>query len=317
MNTGISMKKLISIVTPCYNEEANAELVYQKVKAEMDALSSHYNYEHLFIDNSSTDRTPEILKALAKSDPNVKVILNARNFGHIRSPFHGLLQAKGDAIMLIVSDLQDPPELIPEFIKKWEQGLKIVLGVKNQAEESSLFFLIRRIYYRVLRWMSEIPIIENYTGFGLYDRRVVDILRDLQDPYPFFRGLICEIGFEKGIIHYKQPERKRGITKNNLYTLYDIGILGLTSHSKKPLRLATMSGFVMGIISFLISVVYLVYKLLFWDNFSVGIAPLVLGLFFFGSVQLFFLGIIGEYIGNIYTKTMNRPIVIEKERINF
>lgn len=311
------MKKKLSVVTPCYNEEGNIELLYEKVKEQIESLDSSYEYEHIFIDNCSTDRTPILLKQMASKDNRVKVILNARNFGHIRSPFYGLMQANGDAIMLIVADLQDPPEMIPRFIGEWEKGTKVVLGVKSQSEESSLFFLTRKIYYRILRIMSEIPIIENYTGFGLYDRRVIDILRGLNDPYPFFRGLICEIGFDKTLIPYIQPQRKRGFTKNNFYTLYDIGILGLTSHSKKPLRMATMLGFLMAILSFMVSVVYLVYKLAFWDRFSLGIAPVVLGLFFLGSIQLFFMGVMGEYIGNIYIKVMNRPIVVEKDRINF
>lgn len=311
------MKKCISIVTPCYNEEGNVEALYERVRQQFDTVLNNYTYEHIFIDNLSTDATVDILRKIANQDNRVKVILNARNFGHIRSPFHGLLQSKGDATMLVVADLQDPPELIPEFVKKWEAGFRIVIGVKKQSEESSLFFFCRKVYYRALRIISEIPIIENYTGFGLYDKSVIDILRNLNDPYPFFRGLICEIGFDKALISYNQPVRKRGITKNNFYTLYDIGILGLTSHSKKPLRLATMFGFLTAILSFAISMIYLVYKLMYWNDFSVGVAPLVLGLFFFGSLQLFFLGLIGEYIGNIYIKVMNRPIVTERERINF
>ncbi|OFZ29743.1 MAG: dolichol monophosphate mannose synthase [Bdellovibrionales bacterium RIFCSPHIGHO2_01_FULL_40_29] len=310
------MKK-ISIVSPCYNEEQNVELLYEKVKQQFAVNLKNYEYEHIFIDNFSDDETPSILRKIASKDKNVKVIFNSRNFGHIRSPFYGLLQATGDATMLLVSDLQDPPELIPEFVKKWEQGYKIVAGVKNQSEESRLFFFIRRLYYKLLDSLSEVRMIRNYTGFGIYDRSIIELLKSLDDPYPFFRGLICEFGFDKATISYIQPIRKRGFTKNNLYTLYDIGILGLTSHSKKLLRLVTLTGFMLGTISLLVSIFYFSYKLIYWDSFTIGIAPVVFGLFFFSSVQLFFLGIIGEYIGNIYTKIMNRPIVVERERVNF
>ena len=310
------MKK-ISIVSPCYNEEQNVEILYRKTKEQFELHLGNYQYEHIFIDNASTDNTVAILKKMAAADSRIKIIVNARNFGHIRSPFYGLLQADGDAVMLLVSDLQDPPELIPSFVQKWEEGYKITAGVKVQAEESSFFFFARKTYYNILDNLSEVRMIRNYTGFGLYDKSIIELLKSLNDPYPFLRGLICEFGFEKAIIPYKQPLRKRGITKNNFYTLYDIGILGLTSHSKKLLRLVTLIGFLIGIISFFVSVFYFIYKLVYWDSFTVGIAPVVFGLFFFSSVQLFFLGIIGEYIGNIYTKIMNRPIVVENERINF
>ena len=315
----ISPKKVskLSIVTPCYNEQDNILNLYAAVKKEITSLSEKYEFEHIFIDNHSVDKTPDILRDLAQKDPNVRVILNARNFGHIRSPYYGLMQASGDAVMLVVADLQDPPHLIPNFIQKWEEGFKIVVGVKRTSGENSLFYRIRKLYYRSLRYLSEVPIIENYTGFGLYDRKVLDILKSLDDPYPFFRGLICEIGFEKAIIPYDQPARVRGFTKNNFYTLYDIGVLGITSHSKKPLRLVAATGLVLSAISLTISIIYFFYKLLYWNEFSLGLAPLILGLFFFSSIQLLFLGIIGEYIGNIYVKIMNRPIVVERERINF
>ncbi len=310
------MKK-ISIVTPCYNEEQNVEKLYNKVKAEFEVNLANYTFEHIFIDNDSEDSTFEILKRLASQDSRVKVIMNSRNFGHIRSPFHGLLQATGDAVMLLVADLQDPPELIPQFVKEWERGYKIVAGCKTTSEESKIFFAIRKLYYRILASLSEVEIIQNFMGFGLYDQSIIQVLRSFKDPYPFFRGLICEVGFEKKIINYVQHTRKRGLTKNNFYTLYDIGILGITSHSKKPLRLAILFSVALGFTSLLISIFYLIYKLVYWNEFTLGMAPVVLGLFFFSSVQLFFLGIIGEYIGNIYVKVMDRPIVIEKERINF
>ena len=309
------MKK-ISVVTACYNEEDNIFEVYTQVKAVFNELKN-YSYEHLFIDNNSRDKTVDILRDIAKNDPNVKVILNARNFGHIRSPYHGLISATGDAVISIVADLQDPPRMIFEFIKDWEKGFKIVVGIKAKSEESWLFFHIRKMYYRIASSLSETELLQNFTGFGLYDQKVISICRELDDPYPYFRGMICDIGFEIKKIPYVQPLRKRGLTKNNFYTLYDMGMLGITNHSKIPLRLATLAGLVISVFSFLFALIYLVYKLLYWNSFSVGIAPLVIGIFFFGAVQLFFIGIIGEYIGSIQTQVLKRPHVIEKERINF
>ena len=308
------MKK-ISIVTPCYNEEENVKELHERIQKAMDGLG--YEYDHLFIDNASVDGTVKILKELAKQDPRVKIIINTRNFGHIRSPYHALLQASGDAVIGMASDLQDPPERIPEFIKKWEEGYKIVVGVKTQSQEPGLFYFLRTMYYRVLRHLSDIHLIDNFTGFGLYDRAVIEILRAFNDPYPYFRGLIADIGFEYARIEFTQPRRKRGISKNNFYTLYDMAMLGVTSYTKVPLRLATMMGFIFAVFSFIIGLVYLVYKLVDWANFSLGLAPVIIGLFFMGSVQLFFLGIVGEYIGSIYTLAVRRPLVIEKERINF
>ena len=308
--------KHISIVTACYNEEGNVRELYERVKKVMSSLAE-YRHEHIFIDNASNDRTVDILRQIAEHDRNVKVIINARNFGHIRSPYHALLQAKGDAVISIVADLQDPPEMIVNFIKKWEEGYKIVIGVKEKSEESPIFFAIRRLYYNVIGKLSEINLIKNFTGFGLYDQRVIEILRQIDDPYPYFRGLICDIGYERAEIPYVQPVRRRGFTKNNFYTLYDIAMLGITNHSKVPLRLATMTGFAVAFFSLLVASAYFLYKLIFWNSFTVGIAPLVIGLFFFGSVQLFFIGIIGEYIGSIHTQVLKRPLVVEKERINF
>ncbi len=308
------MKK-ISIITPCYNEEDNLEELYQRICKVMEDLN--YNYEHILIDNASIDRSVEILRQLSTEDKRVKIILNTRNFGHIRSPYHGMLQATGDAAIVMAADLQDPPERLPEFIQKWEEGYKVVVGVKTKSREPGVFFFLRSVYYRILRKLSDVPLIDNFTGFGLYDRQVVDILRSLNDPYPYFRGLIADLGFERAQIEFEQPRRKRGISKNNFYTLYDMAMLGVTGYTKIPLRLATMFGFLAALTSFLIGLVYLIYKLLFWFQFSLGAAPVVIGLFFIGSVQLFFLGIVGEYIGAIYTQVMHRPLVIEKERINF
>lgn len=310
------MTKKISIVTPCYNEEFNVEPLYEKVKIEMAKLSN-YTYEHIFIDNYSTDNTLVKLKNIASVDKNVKIIVNARNFGHIKSPYYGMLQADGDVVISLVSDLQDPPELIPDFIKKWEEGYKIVVGVKAKSEENIIMFSIRKLFYKIIDRISDTSQIQNFTGFGLYDRQFMDVLRNIQEPYPYFRGLVSEMGFSICQIPYLQPKRSKGNTKNNFFTLYDMAMLGFTSHSKVPLRMSSFIGFVVAFLSILIATIYLIYKILFWDNFQVGIAPLVIGFFFFGGVQLFFLGIIGEYISAILTQVKNRPLVIEKERINF
>ena len=308
--------KLISVVTPCYNEEANVAELHQRVRAAM-ALVEGVAYEHIFIDNASTDGTLRELKEIAAADRNVRIIVNARNFGHIRSPYHAMMQVSGDAVMLIVADLQDPPELIPDFVRKWREGYRVVIGVKSHSGESRAMFAVRRAYYGFLARIGEQALVRNFTGFGLYDRQVIEALRALQEPYPYFRGLISEIGFEPAQIEYSQPVRRRGITKNNFYSLYDMAMLGITSHSKVPLRLATMGGFLLSLASFAVAIGYLVVKLLFWDSFSLGLAPLLIGMFFLFSVQLFFIGLLGEYIATIHTRVMNRPLVTEKERINF
>jgi glycosyltransferase involved in cell wall biosynthesis len=308
--------KQISIVTPCYNEEGNVEELYRQVKDVFEALPD-YRYEHIFIDNASKDGTVAKLKAIAREDRNVKIIVNVRNFGHIRSPYHALLQAQGDAVILLVADLQDPPQMIADFLEKWEEGFKVVLGVKTQSEESPLMFAIRTAYYNTIGKISDISLTKNNTGFGLYDRQVIQLLRQIDDPYPYFRGLISELGFESAKLMYRQPARRRGITSNNFYTLYDIAMLGITSHSKIPLRLAAMLGFALSFLSLLMAFAYLIAKLVFWNSFSMGQAPILIGLFFFSSVQLFFTGILGEYIGSIHTQILKRPLVVEKERINF
>lgn len=308
--------RLISIVTPCYNEEENVAALYQQVKEVFNQLPG-YAYEHVFIDNASTDRTVEILKQIAAADRNVKIVVNARNFGHIRSPYYGLLQSRGEAVVLMVADLQDPPVMIFDFIKKWEEGYKIVIGTKNKSKENRAMFLVRKLFYNAIAKISETDQIKNFTGFGLYDRQFIDVLRRIDEPYPYFRGLVAELGWRRLELPYTQPKRDKGKTKNNFYTLYDIAMLGFVNHSKLPLRLASFIGFGVSLFSFLIALGYLAYKLLFWNNFQLGIAPLVIGIFFFGGVQLFFLGIIGEYIGAIYTQVKNRPLVVEKERINF
>ncbi len=310
------MPKRVSVVTPCFNEEGNVEELHSQIKDVFAALPQ-YDYEHIYIDNASRDGTLPILRRLAAADPRVKVIVNIRNFGHIRSPYHGLLAARGEAVIVMASDLQDPPSLIPQFLQKWEGGFKIVLGQKNESDEASVFFLIRRLYYKLAARIADVELIQNVTGAGLYDKEVIQAFRDLKESYPYVRGLISELGYPVALVPFRQPARKRGITKNNFFTLYDIAMLGITSHSKVPLRLATMSGFAMSVISFLIAIGYLIAKLLFWYHFTVGVAPVIIGLFFFGSVQLFFTGILGEYIGWIHTRLQNRPLVVERERINF
>jgi polyisoprenyl-phosphate glycosyltransferase len=307
----------VSIVTGCLNEEQNVQELWERVTRIFRDELPAYAYEFIFIDNASSDGTVRILKAIARQDQRVKVIVNNRNFGHIRSGYHALMQARGEAIIAMASDLQDPPEMIPQFIQKWEQGYKIVLAQKTNSKESPLFFAVRKAYYDLMGRLSEIELVKNATGFGLYDRRVIDVIRQINDPYPYFRGLICDLGYERALIPFTQPARKRGFSKNNLYTLYDMGMLGITNHSKVPLRLATFSGFCVGGLSFFIALFYLIYKLVFWNSFEVGTAPVVIGLFFFGALQLFFIGILGEYIGSIYTQVLQRPPVIEKERINF
>ena len=308
--------KRISIVTPCFNEEGNVEELYQQVQAVFNQLPN-YQFEHIFIDNASTDATVSILRTIADKDHRVKVIINSRNFGHIRSPYYGLLQAQGDAVIFLVADLQDPPELIKEFIRRWEEGHKIVIGVKPKSEESRVMYAIRRLGYYWIGRIADVGLIRNFTGFGLYDKQVIQILNEYDDPYPYFRGMIADIGFDIAEVSYVQPKRQRGVTKNNFYTLYDIGMLGITSYSKIPLRLAAMAGFFLSGISLFISIVFFLAKLIFWNTFHAGIAPVLIGLFFFSSVQLFFIGLLGEYIASINTRVMKRPLVVERERINF
>jgi glycosyltransferase involved in cell wall biosynthesis len=309
--------RLISVVSPCYNEEGNIELLTDRVR-EVFAAMPQYRYEHIIIDNHSTDKTVEILRGIAARDKNVKVILNARNFGHIRSPHHAILQATGDAVIMLLSDLQDPPELILEMVKEWEAGYPIVAGIKTTSEESKLMYGIRSAFYRLVGRLTNVKVLQHFTGFGLYDRKVVEILRkDFRDPYPYFRGMIAEIGLPHKELHYNQKRRSRGITKNNFYTLYDMAMLGITNLSKVPLRMVTFGGFVFAFLSLVAGFLYLLAKLIFWNNFQLGLAPTMIGLFFLGSVQLIGIGIIGEYVGSIHTIVQNRPLVTEQERINF
>lgn len=308
--------KLISVVTPCYNEKDNIRELYIEVKKVFAELKD-YRYEHIFIDNASTDNTVNILKEIASTDENVKIIVNLRNYGQNNSPFYGILQASGDAVILLVADFQDPLYLIKEFIKKWEEGYKIAVGIKNRSEESALIFLLRKLYYCLIKSISISNQLSNFTGFGLYDRSVINILRNYEESSPYFRGLVSELGFDIAKIYYTQPLRRRGRSSNNFFTLFDLAMLGIVNHSVFPLRLAIFIGSVTASVSFLIAVFYLFYKIIFWKQFQLGIAPLVIGIFFFFSVQLFFIGIIGEYISTIYTQVRKRPLVIEKERVNF
>lgn len=308
--------KTISILTPCFNEEANVLTLYNQVR-EVMARVGRYDYEHVFIDNASTDNTVEILKSIAAEDKNVKIIINSRNFGHIRSPMHAFFQCRGDAVIGVVADLQDPPPMIADMIREWENGAYCVLGIKRSSEEHSLMFWLRKQYYRLVERLSTIETIQNFTGFGLYDRKVVELIRSFEDPYPYFRGMIAEIGLPTVKLVYDQPARKFGITKNNWYTLYDVGMLGIISNSKVPLRLAALVGFIGASISFLIALAYLILKLLFWSTFGFGLAPVLIGVFFFSSLQLVFMGLMGEYIGSIYTQVQKRPYAVELERINF
>jgi len=309
------MKK-ISILIPTFNEEENIVELCARIHAIMEKKTD-YDYELVIIDNASTDKTVEMVKKEIEKNKHVKLIVNARNFGQVRSPFHGILQCKGDAIVLMAADLQEQPELISDFIQKWEEGYKIVLGIKNKSKENPIMFALRKLYYNILSKFSETDQIKNFTGFGLYDRSFIEVLRTIEEPYPFFRGLVGELGYDKTEVHYTQEKRKKGKTKNNFYTLYDIGMLGFVNHSKLPLRLASFLGFGIAILSLVAAAVFFILKLFFWYQFTLGTAPLIIGLFFFSSVQLFFIGIIGEYIGSIHTQVKKRPLVIEKERVNF
>ncbi len=313
------MKKKISIISSAFNEEENVEVLYNKVKEQMAKFAGKYDYEQIVLDNASTDGTANKLREIAAKDKNFKVILNARNFGHIRSPYYGILQCTGEAVIYMASDLQDPPELIPEFIKKWEEGNKVVLAQKEKSQESFVFFTVRKFYYWLLNKANDsgADLLQNCTGFGLYDKEVVDEFRKINDPYPYLRGLVCELGYQKTTVPFVQPKRKRGITKNNFYTLYDNAMIGFTNHSKMPLRLAAFLGFVLSALSLSLAFIYLILKLLFWNSFPMGTAPILIAVFFFSSMQLFFIGVIGEYLGAVLTQILRRPVVIEKERINF
>ena len=309
-------KKTITIVSPTYNEEANILLFYEKVNNAIKNISM-YNFEFLFIDNASTDRTLDLLKGLAKKSKHVKIIVNTRNFGHIRSPYWGIIQSHGDATIYLASDLQDPPELIQSFINAWENGFKVVLGVKPESKLNFINHQLRKIYYKLLNKISDVSIIENSTGFGIYDKEVLNEVRKINDPYPFLRGIIAELGYETKQIPFLQESRTRGVTKNNFYTLYDIGMLGIINHSITPIRIVSLIGFFVGSISFLIALIFTILKFIYWNSFPLGLSPIIIGMFFMFGLILFFIGIVGEYIGSIHKYLQKRPVVVEKERINF
>jgi glycosyltransferase involved in cell wall biosynthesis len=310
-------RKKISIVIPTYNEEENVGPMTEAVAGIMTGKLPQYDYEIIYIDNHSRDSTRKCLREICAQNPNVKAIFNARNFGQLRSPVHGLKQAYGDCVIRLNADFQDPPELIPQFVREWEKGTKIVIGVKSKSDEGKFMAWVRRRYYKLLRKITDIGHIENFTGFGLYDRDFVDIVRKIHDPQPYLRGMIAELGYDYTAIPYERPQRKAGKSKNNFYSLYDVAMVGITSYSKVVLRTATFIGFGIGAVSFLIGIIYLVLKLIFWDWFRTGTAPMLIGMFFLGAVQIFFIGLLGEYILSINSRVLDRPLVIEEERINF
>ena len=314
---GVMDKKLISVVVPTYNEQENVvPLTDTLVKIFSEELPE-YNYEIIFIDNHSKDNTKALIRQICSENPNVKAIFNARNFGQMRSPVYGFKQAYGDCVVRLNADFQDPPSLIPTFVREWEKGHKIVIGIKEKTEEGFFMAFVRRQYYKFLRKITDIGHIENFTGFGLFDKAFVDVVRNIHDPMPYFRGMVAEFGFEYKTILYQRPNRRAGKSKNNFYTLYDVAMIGITSYSKVMLRLASFLGFTIGGLSFLVALVYFILKLVHWDWFRSGIAPLVIGVFFLGGVQLFFIGLLGEYVLAINLRVLDRPLVVEEERLNF
>ena len=314
---GVMDKKLISVVVPTYNEQENVvPLTDTLVKIFTEELPE-YNYEIIFIDNHSKDNTKTLIRQICSENPNVKAIFNARNFGQMRSPVYGFKQAYGDCVVRLNADFQDPPSLIPTFVREWEKGHKIVIGIKEKTEEGFFMAFVRRQYYKFLRKITDIGHIENFTGFGLFDKAFVDVVRNIHDPMPYFRGMVAEFGFEYKTILYQRPNRRAGKSKNHFYTLYDVAMIGITSYSKVMLRLASFLGFIIGGLSFLVALVYFIMKLVHWDWFRSGIAPLVIGVFFLGGVQLFFIGLLGEYVLAINSRVLDRPLVVEEERLNF
>jgi polyisoprenyl-phosphate glycosyltransferase len=309
-------KPLISVVASMFNEEGNVEPLCERIFKAVEPLSQ-YDWEIVLIDNCSQDATVERAKAICARDKRVKLIVNARNFGHIRSPYHALMQARGAAVIGMASDLQDPPEMIPELLRGWEEGFKMVACVRTSSVETGLMPHLRRAYYKLMGSIAEARPLSGFTGFGLYDRRLVEVLREMGDPYPYLRGMVSEVGFPIKKVPFHQEARHSGITKNNWLSLADMALLGVVSLSRLPIRLATLAGAGLSAVSFVFAVAYLVFKLIFWDRFSLGAAPVLIGLFFFASVQLLFLGLIGEYIGAIHQKLQNRPLVVEAERVNF
>lgn len=310
------MKK-ISIVIGCYNEEKNIQPLIETIGKLFTLKLSMYDYEIVCIDNDSKDNTRSILRTLCNENHHVKAILNAQNFGASKSSVYGLLQATGDCVIKMCADFQDPPELIADFIQGWEEGYRIVLGIKKSTQEKKFKAFLRRMYYRIISKITEINHIDNFIGYGLYDRSFIEILRKLDDPTPYLRGIVAELGYKYKSIYYDQPLRKAGKSSYNFYRYYDYAMLGLTSYSKVPLRIATFLGMIVAFASFIVGIVYLVFKLIYWDHFAMGMAPVTIGVFFLGAVQLMFIGLLGEYILAINARSLKRPLVIEEERIGF
>lgn len=309
------MKKA-SIVTPCYNEIENIEQLTIEIRKTMQRYPE-LDYEHIIIDNDSTDGTRDVLEKLAEQDRKIKVIFNSRNFGHIRSPVHGLLQGQGDFVILMASDFQDPISLIDDFIQGWREGYKVVIAVKHKSEETPVLFFIRKLFYELMNNISDISLVRNYTGTGLYDRIVIEAIKKIDDPYPYFRGLIPEIGFKSKKVFFHQPLRRRGISKNNFFTLYDMAMAGIIGYSRLPMRIVTLVGFFSSILFFIIGLIYFIRKLIFWNEISVGVAPIIIAFGFFAALQMVILGVIGEYVGYILTQVQKRPLVFEEKKINF
>lgn len=310
------MKK-ISILIPCYNEEENVVPMSEAIAALFNSRLSAYDYELVFIDNDSKDNTRPLLRQLCAGNEKIKAILNAKNFGQFNSPYYGMLQTTGDCTISMVCDFQDPVELIPQYIEEWENGYKIVIGIKTSSKENGIMYRLRSLYYKFIKKFSDVEQIEHFTGSGLYDKSFIEVLRNLNDPTPFLRGIVAELGYERKEIPYEQPKRRAGKTHNNWYSLYDAAMLSITSYTKIGLRLCTFFGIICGTISIIIGLVYLILKLIYWDTFAPGMAPVLIGMFFLGAVQIFSIGFIGEYISSINKRVMNRPLVIEEERINF
>lgn len=310
------MKK-ISVLIPCFNEEENVGPISQAVVETLERDLPQYEYELVFIDNDSQDNTRKILRQLCRENPNIKAIFNARNFGQFNSPYYGMLQVTGDCVIEMVADFQDPVDLIPQYVKAWEEGYKIVIGIKTSSKENHLMYLLRSFYYKMIKKLSDVEQIEHFTGSGLYDREFIEVLRSLDDPTPFLRGIVAELGYKRKEIPYEQPKRRAGKTSNNFYRLYDAAMLSITSYTKVGLRLATILGSICSFISILVAFAYLIMKLIWWDRFPAGMAPLLIGMCFLGSIQIFFIGMVGEYILTINSRVMKRPLVIEEERINF
>lgn len=311
------MMKKISVMIPCFNEQENVREIAKTVVDILENKLPQYDYELLFIDNCSTDKTRVYLRELCKRNPKIKAIFNARNFGQFNSPYYAMCQTTGDCTITMCCDFQDPVEMIPKFIAEWEKGYKIVSAIKSSSKENRFVYFLRTVYYKMIRKMASVEMIEHFTGFGLYDKSFIEILKDLHDPIPFIRGIVAEFGYKRKEIEYEQPKRRAGKTHNNWYSLYDAAMLSITSYTKVGLRLATFGGFLGAIISFVIAVIYFILKIMYWDSMPAGMTPLILGVFGLGSIQLFFIGFLSEYVMNINTRIMNRPLVIEEERINF